>query len=138
MPISLVHIVEINHQSVNYFQINQHTTALIANQIRMITKPEIASFWVPYDDLRSIIGRSDKEIAANKVKASDFGKKYNISVDITDISYSFESFDIVVTLSDSVETRFKFLTLEDAEKSYVELLTAASLSQVAQEKKDSV
>jgi len=134
MPISLVHIIEINHQSVVDFKINQNTTALIANQIRVVTKPKLSLFWESYNGLKSLMGTSDKEIAENKEKAIAFGQKNDINVDVTDYSYSFQSFDIMVTLSEKVETLFKFLTLEAAEKAYVELLTAASLSQVAQEK----
>lgn len=134
MPISLVHVIEINHQSITDFNINQDTTALIANQIRVVTKPKLSFFWESYDGLKYLMGSSDKEKVINKEKATDFGQKNNIVIELTDYSYSFESFDIVVTLSEKVEIGFKFLTLEDAEKAYVELLTAASLSQVAQEK----
>lgn len=134
MPISLVHVIEINHQSITDFQINQDVTALIANQIRVVTKPKLSFFWESYDGLKSLMGSSDKELADNRLKATSFGQKNNIVIKLTDYSYSFQSFDILVILSEKVEIKFKFLKLEDAEKAYAELLTAASISQDAQEK----
>lgn len=137
MPISLVHVIEVNHQSITDFNINHDTTALIANQIRLVTKPKINSFYDLSDDIKNIMGTTEQEQAINKEKALLFAQKNHINVDFTDYNYSFQSFDIVVTLSDNVKSRFKFVNLEDAENAYVELLTAASLSQVAQEKPES-
>lgn len=134
MPISLVHVIEVNHQSISDFNIHHDTTALIANHIRLVTKPKIDSFYDLSEDIKTIMGTTEQEKATNKEKAVLFSQKNNINVDFTDYNYSFQSFDIVVTLSDNVKSRFKFLTIEDAERAYIELLTAASLSQVEHEK----
>jgi hypothetical protein len=134
MPISLVHVVEIQHQHITAFEIKQLTTALIANQIRAVTKPISNSFYELYNGFGSLIGRTDR---AAQEKAVAFGIKENIIVDATRHGYSIPSFDITVTLSGKVEVFLKFLNLDDAEQAYVELLTASSLSQVAQEKTSS-
>jgi hypothetical protein len=130
MPISLVHVVEIQHQHITAFTIQQLTTALIANQIRAVTKPISNSFYEMYNGFGSLMGRTNQEA---HTKAIAFGVQENIIVDATKHGYSVPSFDITVTLAGKVEVFLKFLNLDDAEKAYVELLTASSLSQQAQE-----
>lgn len=134
MPISLVHVVEIQHQHITALSIKQLTTALIANQIRAVTKPTSNSFHELYNGFGTLMGRTDQE--AQK-KALAFGVQENIIVDASENGYSVPSFDITVNLSGKVVVCLKFLNLDDAEKAYVELLTASSLSQVAQEKTSS-
>ena len=130
MAISLVHVVEIQHQNITALTVRQLTTALIANQIRSVTKPISNSFYELYNSFGSLIGRTDLE--AQK-KAVAFGVQENIIVDATKYGYSIPSFDITVNLAGKVDIFLKFLKIDDAEKAYIELLTASSLSQQAQE-----
>lgn len=131
MPISLVHVVEIQHQHITALSIKQLTTAFIANQIRAVTKPTSNSFYELYNGLGALMGRTDPE---DQKKALAFGVQENIIVDASENGYSVPSFDITVKLAGKVVVCLKFLNLDDAEKAYVELLTASSLSQQAQEK----
>ena len=130
MAISLVHVVEIQHQNITALTLRQLTTALIANQIRSVTKPISNSFDELYNAFGSLIGRTDLE--AQK-KAVAFGVQENIIVDATKYGYSIPSFVITVKLAGKVDIFLKFLKIDDAEKAYIELLTAFSLSQQAQE-----
>lgn len=132
MPISLVHVVEVKHQSLATFTVKQLTTALIANQIRMVTKPSESTIFENYNELGvKFLGRTNR---AAYEQAVEFGKNENLTVNAEHYRYSVKCFDITVILTEKVEVCLKFLNLDDAEKAYVELLTAASLSQVAQEK----
>lgn len=126
MPISLTHVVEIEHQFVEEFKIQQLTTALIANQVRSVTKPVESTFFELYNILGSIAGRSNMDA---KERAIAFGKAANVSVNAESYSYTIPAYALTVTLSGQVEQNFRFLTLEAAENAYVEVLTAASLSQ---------
>lgn len=129
MPISLTHVVEIEHQMVAEFKIKQLTTALIANQVRSVTKPVESSFFELYNILGSIAGRSNMDA---KERAISFGKDANLSLNADNYGYTIPAYELNVTLSGQVEQNFRFLTLEDAEKAYIEVLTAASLSQQKQ------
>lgn len=132
MPISLVHVIEVNHQSVSLFKIQQLTTAFIANQIRVVSKPFDGTIDELYNGVGDmLIGRTN---LAAKDQAVVFGQSENLNIEAGNYGYAVSCFDITVTLTESVNILLKFLNLEDAEKAYVELLTAASLSQVAQEK----
>lgn len=132
MPISLVHVVEINHQSVSLFKIHQLTTAFIANQIRVVSKPFDGTIDELYNGMGDmLIGRTN---LAAKAQAVAFGQSENLNIEAGNYGYAVSCFDITVTLTENVTILLKFLKLEDAEKAYAELLTTASLSQIAQEK----
>lgn len=135
MPISLVHVVEIPHQQIGSFTLTQLVTAFIANQIRVVTKPKEDSFCESYNGMfGSLIGRTNLDAYE---KAVAFGDEENLTVDAGKYSYSVPSFDIKVTLAGKIDVVLKFLKLEDAELAYVELLTAASIAQEAQEHTES-
>lgn len=127
MPISLTYVVEIEHQLVGDFKIQQLTTALIANQVRLVTKPVKSIFYEPFNKFS--IASEIFDNTEPKERAALLGESEGLNVDINHVGYSIPAYALTVTLSGQVEQNFRFLTLEAAENAYVEVLTAASLSQ---------